>query len=220
MRQVHRAGEKAFVDYSGQRPYLVDPKTGECTAVELFVMALGASNLPYAEAPMTQRGPDFVASHVRAFDYFGGATHAVGIDQPPSRARSPFRYEPAIQRTYEAMAVHYDTTVLPARPKHPPLCQRRVRHKLQNNNSGARTEPPDEQTPRHRFQRDRTQAQAAKIHRRIQTQDRRRRGRVSRTRRSRRTAAPRRPVLVPIDHLEGAGTNEYAGGHGTQAGTE
>ena len=92
MRQVHRAVAKAFVDYSGQRPYLVDPKTGECTAVELFVMVLGASNLTYAEATMTQRGPDFVASHVRAFDYFSGVTNAVVIDQLRSGVRSPCRY--------------------------------------------------------------------------------------------------------------------------------
>jgi transposase len=29
MRQVHRAGEKTFVDFSGKRPHIVDPKTGE-----------------------------------------------------------------------------------------------------------------------------------------------------------------------------------------------
>lgn len=44
MRQVHLAGEKAFVDYSGKKPHIVDPKTGEVTGVELFVMVLGASN--------------------------------------------------------------------------------------------------------------------------------------------------------------------------------
>jgi len=119
MRQVHRAGEKAFVDYAGQHIYLVDPRTGECTAVELFVMVLGASNLTYAEATLSQRGPDFVASHMRAFEYFGGVTNSVVIDQLRSGVRIPCRYEPAIQRTYEAMAVHYGTTVLPARPKHP-----------------------------------------------------------------------------------------------------
>ncbi len=119
MRQVHRAGEKAFVDYAGQRPHLVDPMTGECTKVELFVMVLGASNLTYAEATMSQRGPDFTASHIRAFEYFGGVARATVCDQLRSGVRIPCRYEPEIQRTYEAMARHYGTTVLPARPKHP-----------------------------------------------------------------------------------------------------
>ncbi len=69
MRQIHRAGEKMFVDYAGQRPQLVDPGTGEATAVELFVAVLGASRFTYAEATATQRVPDFLASHVRAFEY-------------------------------------------------------------------------------------------------------------------------------------------------------
>jgi transposase len=47
MRQVHRAGEKLFVDFSGKRPHLVDPATGEEIAVELFVGVLGASSLIY-----------------------------------------------------------------------------------------------------------------------------------------------------------------------------
>jgi transposase len=119
MRQIHRAGDKAFVDYSGQRPHLVDARTGECTPVELFVMVLGASNLTYAEATLTQRGPEFIASHMRGFEYFGGVTRATVIDQLRSGVSRPCRYEPKIQRTYEAMATHYGTTVLPARPKHP-----------------------------------------------------------------------------------------------------
>lgn len=73
MRQVHKAGEKAFVDYSGKRPRYVDASTGERVDVELFVAVLGASNLTYVEVTATQRVPDFVASHVRAFAYFGGA---------------------------------------------------------------------------------------------------------------------------------------------------
>jgi transposase len=50
MRQVHRAGEKAFVDFSGKRPEILDPRTGELIPVELFVGVLGASRYVYAEA--------------------------------------------------------------------------------------------------------------------------------------------------------------------------
>ena len=50
MRQVHRAGERIFVDFSGKKPHLVDPRTGEVIEVELFVGALGASGYIYAEA--------------------------------------------------------------------------------------------------------------------------------------------------------------------------
>src|SRR5207249_5604322 len=76
MRQVHRAGEKCFVDYAGQRPRLIDPTTGEVVEVELFVAGLGASNYTYAEATRTQQVPDWIASHARAFAVFVAATPA------------------------------------------------------------------------------------------------------------------------------------------------
>lgn len=119
MRQVHVAGDKLFVDYSGKRPSIVDAATGEVVDVELFVAALGASNLIYAEASYTQRSADWIASHVRAFEYFGGVPAALVPDQLKSGVSSSCRYEPTAQRTYEELAQHYGTTVLPARPLHP-----------------------------------------------------------------------------------------------------
>lgn len=119
MRQVHKAGEKLFVDYSGKKPRIVDPKTGEVIEVELFVAVLGASNYTFAEASLTQRGPDFIQSHVRAFTFFGGVAAALVPDQLKSGVTLACRYEPGIQRTYEEMAEHYGTAVLPARPVRP-----------------------------------------------------------------------------------------------------
>ena len=119
MRQVHAAGDKAFVDYSGKKPRIVDATTGEVTDVELFVAVLGASNLTYAEASYTQRGPDWIASHVRTLEYFGGVPGALVPDQLKSGVTRACLYEPETQRTYEEMAEHYGTTVLPARPAHP-----------------------------------------------------------------------------------------------------
>lgn len=116
MRQIHRAGEKMFVDYAGQKPQIVNPHTGEVSDVELFLAVLGASSYTYAEATRTQRGPDFIASHVRAFQFFGGVTRDTIPDQLRSGVSHPCRYEPGVQRTYEEMARHYGTTVLPARP--------------------------------------------------------------------------------------------------------
>ena len=82
MRQVHTAGEKTFVDYAGQRPsQLVDPATGEVVAVELFVAVLGASNYTYAEATCTQRSVDFIQSHTRTVEYFGGVSAVTVPDQ-------------------------------------------------------------------------------------------------------------------------------------------
>jgi transposase len=119
MRQVHRAGEKLFVDYSGKKPSVADPKTGEVIEVELFVAVLGASNYTYAEATRTQQVADWIGAHVRAFEFLGGVPRDVVPDQLKSGVTKPCRYDPKIQRTYEELARHYETTVLPARPAHP-----------------------------------------------------------------------------------------------------
>ncbi len=119
MRQNHIAGEKLFVDYSGKKPSIVDRKTGEVIEVELFVAVLGASNYTYAEATRTQQGVDFIQSHVRTFEFLGGAAALTVPDQLKSGVTTSCWYDPKIQRTYEEMAAHYGTAVLPARPKRP-----------------------------------------------------------------------------------------------------
>jgi transposase len=119
MRQVHRAGEKAFVDYSGKKPVIVDSQTGEVVEVELFVMVLGASNYTYAEATRTQRLGDFIASNVRALDYFGCVPEILVPDQLRSAVSGPHRYDPDINPSYLEMARHYGLAIIPARPRKP-----------------------------------------------------------------------------------------------------
>ena len=46
---------------------------GEIGPAQIFVAVLGASNYTYAEASFSQSLPDWIASHVRAFCYFGGS---------------------------------------------------------------------------------------------------------------------------------------------------
>lgn len=62
MRHVHRAGEKAFVDYSGVKLSYFGRELDERVEVELFVAVLGAGNYTYAEATHTQKIADFCAS--------------------------------------------------------------------------------------------------------------------------------------------------------------
>lgn len=103
MRIEHVASDKAFVDYSGNKLHLVDPRTGECTPVELFVGVLGASNYTYAEASMTQRGHDFIDSNARMLEYFGGVPAALVPDQLKAAVTKSCWYDPKIQRTYAAL---------------------------------------------------------------------------------------------------------------------
>lgn len=119
MRQLHRAGDKVFVDYSGKKPAIFDPLTGERVEVELFIAVLGASNYTWAEATRTQRSHDWIESHVRLLEFLRGVPRALVPDQLKSGVVVASRYDPTIQRTYEELAQHYGTTILPARPAHP-----------------------------------------------------------------------------------------------------
>jgi transposase len=119
MRQVHMAGDKMFVDYSGKKPHYVDAATGEVIEVELFVAVLGASSYTFAEATRTQTIADFTSSNARAFTFFGGVTNAIVPDQLKSAVTISSRYEAGIQRTFAEFGRHYGTTILPARPRSP-----------------------------------------------------------------------------------------------------
>ncbi len=119
MRQHHIAGDKAFVDYSGKKLAIADPKTGEVREAELFIAVLGASSYTYAEATWTQTLPDWIGSHVRMFRFFDGVPCAVVPDNLKSGVNKPSFYDPEINRSYAMMAAYYDVTILPARPYHP-----------------------------------------------------------------------------------------------------
>lgn len=119
MRQTHRAGEKVFIDYSGKRPAIIDSHSGEVVYVELCVMVLGASNYTYAEVTRTQKSHDFVSSIVRGLEYFGGVPEVLVPDQLRSAVTGPDRYDPDINATLLELAQHYDTAIIPARPRKP-----------------------------------------------------------------------------------------------------
>jgi transposase len=119
MRQTHIAGERMFVDYSGTKLQLVERTTGEVLTAELFVAVLGASNFTYAEATWTQSLPDWIGSHTRALNYFGGVTAVIVSDNLKSGITKACFYDPNVNRTYEEMARHYKTAIVPARPRKP-----------------------------------------------------------------------------------------------------
>ena len=119
MRQRHPAGERLFVDYAGMTIDVVCPETGEVRSTQLFVAALGASNYTYVEATWSQKLSDWISSHARAFTFFGGVPAQVVSDNLKAGVTKACFYDPAINRTYADMAAHYDTAVVPARPRKP-----------------------------------------------------------------------------------------------------
>ncbi|MFN0061502.1 MAG: IS21 family transposase [Myxococcaceae bacterium] len=119
MRQHHRAGEKLFVDFSGDGIDVIDSETGEVRKAKLFVAVLGASNLTYVEPVWSEDLPTWVGCHVRAFEFFGGVTELVVPDNLRAAVTRAHRYEPDENPTYADLAQHYGFAILPARPRRP-----------------------------------------------------------------------------------------------------
>jgi len=119
MRQTHIAGERLFVDYAGTKVQVFDATTGEMLTAELFVAALGASSYTWAEATWTQTLPDWIGSHTRAYAFLGGVPAMTVSDNLRSGITKACFYEPAVNRSYAEMAAHYDTAIIPARPRKP-----------------------------------------------------------------------------------------------------
>lgn len=115
MRQLHKAGEKVFVDYSGDKVTIIDTDSGELRAAEIFVGVLGASNYIYIEATWTQRLCDWTMSHVRMFEHFGGSVPLVIPDNLLSGVQKAHRYDPDITPAYFHMLAHYGAAAMPAR---------------------------------------------------------------------------------------------------------
>lgn len=119
MRQDHRGGEKLFVDYAGQAVAIINPETGEVRDAQIFVATMGASHYAFAEATWTQGLPDWIASHIRCLEFLGAVPELLVPDNLRSAVTRACRYEPETNPTYEDMADHYATAILPARAKKP-----------------------------------------------------------------------------------------------------
>ena len=94
MRQVYRAGEKAFVDYAGPKFEVVDRETGEVQGAMVFVGVLGASNYTFVDVTRSRSLPDWTMSHVRMFEFWGGVPELVIPDNEKAAVHKASRYEP------------------------------------------------------------------------------------------------------------------------------
>ncbi|MEL6456258.1 MAG: IS21 family transposase [Cyanobacteria bacterium J06623_5] len=119
MRQIHKPGDKLFVDYSGLTVPVIDPATGKVDQAEIFVACFGASNYTYAEATPSQALSHWIGSHQRALAFYGGVPAAIVPDNLKSGVTDPCRYEPGINRSYHDFAEHYGVAVIPARVRKP-----------------------------------------------------------------------------------------------------
>ena len=118
LRQVHQPGDKLFVDWAGLKVPIYHPD-GSVSQASLFVAVMGFSNKTYVEAFANEQLEHWIAGHCHAFGFYGGLTRAVVPDNPKTAVTRPCRYEPLLHRSYQEMAAHYGTVILPARIKKP-----------------------------------------------------------------------------------------------------
>jgi transposase len=114
MRQIHRAGEKLFIDFAGPTIPLTD---GTCA--HIFVAAMGASSYTFAYATERETMVDWLTATARALQFYGGVPQLIVPDNPKAMIKDANRYEPRANDTVLDFARHYNTSILPARPFHP-----------------------------------------------------------------------------------------------------
>jgi transposase len=118
MRHHHRAGDKLFIDYAGHTIPIYPPGEPSWEA-ELFVAVLGASNFTFAEASASQQSSCWLGSHVRCLEAMGAVPALLVPDNLRSGVSQAHRYEPLLNRSYQEMASHYGTAIMPARAGKP-----------------------------------------------------------------------------------------------------
>ncbi|WP_289011860.1 MULTISPECIES: IS21 family transposase [Bacteroidota] len=119
MHQDHKAGDKLYIDFAGVKQSFINRETGEMTEVEVFIAILGASQLTYVEAVLSQSKEDLILACENAFHYIGGVPAAVVPDNLKAAVTKSNRYEPTLNETFEDFANHYGTSILPTRAYRP-----------------------------------------------------------------------------------------------------
>lgn len=119
MRQIHYAGDKLFVDYSGSTVPIVDPKSGEISKAQIFVCVLGSSGYTFVHASPSQSTSDFIDSHNKAFGFYGGVPNIVVTDNLKAAVLSHKKGNVRLNESYADMGRHYGVALIPARPYRP-----------------------------------------------------------------------------------------------------
>lgn len=118
MRQTHVAGECLYIDYAGKTIPWTDLETGQTHHAQVYVAVLGCSQYTYAEAVASQKMDDFCEATVNSLEFIGGVPKTLVPDNLKSAVIKAGRF-PTINRSFEELAEHYNTMIMPARVRKP-----------------------------------------------------------------------------------------------------
>ena len=119
MHLVHKPGETMQVDWAGSNATVVNDETGEAIKAYIFVAVLPYSGYTYAEAFFSMDQESWITAHVHAFNYFGGVPRIVVSDNLRTGVTRIARDEVVINKSYQEMAEHYQTAIVPTRVRAP-----------------------------------------------------------------------------------------------------
>ena len=119
MRIEHKAGDKLYIDFAGEKLHIIDTQTGVKQSLEVFIAVLGCSQYTYCQAVYSQKKADFLLALANALTYFGGVPQAIVPDNLKAAVIKSDRYEPDLNESIEDFASHYQTVIYPARSRHP-----------------------------------------------------------------------------------------------------
>jgi len=119
LHKEHKGGKEMEVDWAGDTLTYTDIHTGESKQAYLFVAVLPASSYPFVYAYGNTKNPSWIDGHVRAYEYFGGVPEFTIPDNTKTAVIKAHRADPLLNKSYQEMARHYHTTIIPARPGKP-----------------------------------------------------------------------------------------------------
>jgi transposase len=112
-------GELMEVDWAGQTAAITDVDTGDKIDAYIFVASLPYSGYSYVEAFLSQNQEAWCAAHVNAYKYFSGVTRILVPDNLKTGIIKHTKSEVIVNRSYQELAEHYGTAIIPARVKTP-----------------------------------------------------------------------------------------------------
>ena len=115
-----KPGEQVEVDWAGDPATIIDPDTGEIIKAYIFVGVMTYSQYAYVEAFLDMKQKSWINAHVHMYEYFGGVARILVPDNCKTAVIHNCGFkDQQINETYQEMAEHYGTAIIPARVRSP-----------------------------------------------------------------------------------------------------
>ena len=115
-----KPGEQVEVDWAGDPATIIDPDTGEIIKAYIFVGVMTYSQYTYVEAFLDMKQKSWINAHVHMYEFFGGVARILVPDNCKTAVVHNGGWkDQQINETYQELAEHYGTAIIPARVRTP-----------------------------------------------------------------------------------------------------